>query len=273
MENILETKNLYYEYPGGIKALRGISTSFKKGVKTAVLGPNGAGKSTLFLHLNGVLEPKKGNVFFEGRPIKYNKRFLKKLRSKVGIVFQDPDSQIFAGRVYQDVAFGPLNLGLEEEEIDKRVKEALELLGIWDLAQRPCHFLSYGQKKRVSIAGVLAMHPEIVIFDEPLSYLDPLHKKELLYILEELSFRGVTVIVSTHDVDFAYSFAQHIIVLKDGTILGEGPPRTIFFDDKLLSEANLEKPWVLEISKALLNKKIIKSYPSSKDELIKMLEV
>ncbi|RKL62114.1 ATP-binding cassette domain-containing protein [Thermoanaerobacteraceae bacterium SP2] len=254
---ILEMRDVIFEYPGGIRALNGISMAIEKGKNIAILGPNGSGKSTLFLHFNGILRPKSGRVFYRGQEIRYSRSYLMNLRKNVGIVFQDPDTQLFAGSVFQEVSFGPMNLGFPITEVKKRVEEALKATGIEELEHRPTHFLSYGQKKRVSIADVLAMDPEVLILDEPAAYLDPKHVEKLLEILEELRRKGKQVILSTHDVELAYSWADYVFILKDGKVAGEGTPTEIFQNEKLFKEADLKKPLLLEICEVLKQKGFI----------------
>jgi len=251
---ILQLEDVEYEYPDGTKALRKISLDIEKNKKVAILGPNGAGKSTLFLHLNGILKPKRGRVLFDGKAVKYSRSELKSLRSRVGIVFQDPDTQIFAGTVSQEVSFGPINLGLDIEEIKRRVKKALKDTGTEELAHKPTHLLSFGQKKRVSIAAVLAMEPEVIIFDEPTAYLDPKHSKKLVDILNSLHGQGKHIILSTHDVDFAYTWSDDAFILKDGRLLEKGPTKEIFRNDELLKEADLSKPILLDVYNVLREK-------------------
>ncbi|MCR4429584.1 MAG: ATP-binding cassette domain-containing protein [Tepidanaerobacteraceae bacterium] len=270
---ILEMRDVFFEYSGGIRALDGISMAIEKGKKIAVLGPNGSGKSTLFLHFNGILKPKSGKVFYRGREIRYFRSFLMDLRKNVGVVFQDPDTQLFAGSVFQEVSFGPMNLGLPAAEVEKRVKEALKATGIEELMHRPTHFLSFGQKKRVSISDVLAMNPEVLILDEPAAYLDPGHEQKLLEILDELCRKGKQVILSTHDVELAYAWADYVYIMKAGKIAAEGIPAEIFQNDKLLADTDLRKPLLLEICDILKQKgfffnKMPRSIPEFKDELL-----
>lgn len=265
---ILETKEIEYEYPDNTQALQGISLGMERGKKIAVMGPNGAGKSTLFLHFNGILKPKKGRVFFNGRKIEYNRRHLTELRKKVGIVFQDPDTQIFAGTVFQEVSFGPMNLKLGNDEVKKRVNKAIDDAGLRDLAEKPTHLLSYGQKKRVCIAGVLAMEPEVIIFDEPTAYLDPKHSQILMHTLDELHQSGKQVILSTHDVDLAYTWADYVIIIKDGKLLESGTPEQIFLDNEILRQADLEKPLLLEVYQTLRQKGLVsQKHPKTVQEL------
>ncbi|MFZ5647637.1 MAG: energy-coupling factor ABC transporter ATP-binding protein [Bacillota bacterium] len=253
-EFIIETKEIEFKYPDGTKALNKLSLSMEKGKKFAFLGANGAGKSTLFLHFNGILRPSGGKVRFQGRDVRYDHSSLLELRKNVGIVFQDPETQLFSASVIQEVSFGPFNMGLSENEVTERVKNAMISTGIDDLKDRPTHFLSYGQKKRVSIADILAMDPPVIIFDEPTACLDPRLTRHVMEIMDSLNGGGKTVIMSTHDIDLAYSWADYIFVLKNGSLAGEGLPEDIFQDDELLRETGLQKPWLLEVYQEL-NKK------------------
>ncbi len=244
--NIIKTEGLEYVYPDGTRALKGISIDIENGTKAAFVGNNGAGKSTLFLHLNGILKPARGKVTIEGNPIKYDRKSLINLRKKVGMVFQDPDDQLFAPVVRQDVAFGPDNLDLPKDEVDRRVKYALKAVGMEAYADKPPHFLSGGQKKRVAIAGVLAMEPEVLVLDEPTAGLDPRGSADVLEILEELNAEGRTVVFSTHDIDLAAAWADSVYVLSRGKVVRSGNPKSIFGDEKLIAEAGLKHPVVVQ---------------------------
>jgi cobalt/nickel transport system ATP-binding protein len=244
---VFELKELVYTYPDGTAGLRGVSAVLRQGQKIAVLGANGAGKTTLFCHMVGVHRPAEGRIYYRGRPLAYNQRALQQLRRKVGMVFQDPDAQLFSASVYQDVSFGPLNLGLSEGEVRRRVEQALAVVGMRDLAARPTHALSYGEKKRVALAGVLAMKPEVLICDEPTAGLDPHGAVRMVALLRKLHAQGTTIIFSTHDVDLAYKLADWCLVLSNGRLIGEGPPADVFLDEKLLAAANLVRPWLLEV--------------------------
>ncbi|HOI70478.1 MAG TPA: ATP-binding cassette domain-containing protein [Methanothrix sp.] len=244
---LLETKGLRYVYPDGTPAIRGVDLRIEDGERIAFVGPNGSGKSTLFLLLNGTLRPTAGEVLFRGRPLQYDPRSLRETRRRVGIVFQNSDDQLFAPTVRQDVAFGPVNLGLPMEEVEERVEMALEGVGISGLKGRPPHHLSGGQKKRAAIAGVMAMEPEVMILDEPLSNLDPAGSEEVMELLEELSQRGTTIIISTHDVDLAYRWSDRVCLLADGMVMDEGRPEDIFGDPRHLSGSGLRQPLILEV--------------------------
>lgn len=216
INNILELKDLRYRYPDGSIGLDGCSLSIRRGSRTALLGANGAGKTTLFLHLNGILRPQTGTVSYGGAPLDYSRHGLHSLRSRVGLVFQNPDSQLFSASVREDVSFGPLNLGLDSGTVRDRVEEALQAVGMAACADKPVHNLSYGQKKRVCIAGVLAMRPGVLILDEPMAGLDVPMQTELTQILERLHSDGMTIIIASHDMDFAYQWADSIAIMANG---------------------------------------------------------
>lgn len=273
-KKVLEVENLVFNYPDGTNALDGLSLSIEKGKKIAILGANGAGKSTLFLHLNGILKPKQGNIKFRGEKISYKKKELQNLRKNIGIVFQDPDMQLFSSSVFQEISFGPLNLGLSEIQTRERVDEAMQIMEITDIKDKPTHLLSYGQKKRISIADILAMKPELIIFDEPTVWLDPKHSKEILGFINQINKKGTTVILSTHDVDLAYQWADYIYIFSDGKIIGEGSSEKIFRDNKLLKESDLIKPWIIEVYEKLIQNGRISSnvsVPKSKSELFELI--
>lgn len=244
---MLEVKNLKYSYNSDYQALRGVSLKVEKGEMVALLGKNGAGKSTLFLHLNGIYQPDEGQVFIDGEELKYDKKSLLKFRQKVGIVFQNPDDQIFAPTVEEDVAFGPLNLGLPMEEVQDRVEEALARVGMSGYEKTAPHHLSGGQKKRVAIAGILAMKPEVMVLDEPTAGLDPQGVVDLSKLLNELNEEGITIIISTHEVDLVPNYATKVFVLVDGLLIGEGTPKEIFAKPEILDQANLKVPIVTEL--------------------------
>lgn len=248
---MLEVKNIKYSYNSKYQALKGVSLNVKKGEMVALLGKNGAGKSTLFLHLNGIYEPDEGQVFIDGEELKYDKKSLLKFRQKVGIVFQNPDDQIFAPTVEEDVAFGPLNLGLEMEEVQDRVTEALKRVGMEGFEKTAPHHLSGGQKKRVAIAGILAMKPEIMVLDEPTAGLDPQGVTNLSKLLNELNDEGITIIISTHEVDLVPNYANRVFVLVDGLLIDEGTPKEIFSRPEILKKANLKVPIITELFQEL----------------------
>ena len=250
---MLEVKNIKYAYNSEYQALKGVSLKIERGEMVALLGKNGAGKSTLFLHLNGIYEPDEGQVFIDGEELKYDKKSLLKFRQKVGIVFQNPDDQIFAPTVEEDVAFGPLNLGLPMEEVQDRVEEALARVGMSGFEKTAPHHLSGGQKKRVAIAGILAMKPEVMVLDEPTAGLDPQGVVNLQKLLRNLNDEGITIIISTHEVDLVPNYAQRVFVLVDGLLIAEGTPREIFAQPEILEQANLKVPIVTELFQGLEN--------------------
>ena len=253
-EVILEAVDLDYFYPDGTNALRNINLQVEKGEKLTILGSNGAGKSTLFMQFNGLYRPTTGFIQYQGQAISYKNKALIELRKKVGIVFQDPDSQLFSSSVYQDISFGPLNLGLSEHEVKARVKQALIDTETTDLEDKPTHLLSYGQKKRVSIAGVLAMEPEVIIFDEPTAGLDPRHAREFMQLLKKLSTEGKTIIISTHDVDLAYSWSDRLAIMSSGEIIAHGEPGELFLQPDLIERADLALPWLIDMYCSLVEK-------------------
>jgi len=242
-----------YCYPDGTNALKSISLELGKGKKIALVGTNGSGKTTLLLQMNGILKPTSGKLYFEGRCIEYGQAFLTELRKRVGYVFQDPNDQLFAATVRQDVAFGPLNMGLSLDEVKGRVNEALETVEMIDYANKPPHFLSMGQKKRVAIAGVLAMRPDIIIMDEPTSELDGKMVDQIMGLLSKLNSEGKTVIISTHDVDLALEWADQVLVLRSGTLLAQGDPMGIFENEDTLARSGLKIPLRLELFNHLRN--------------------
>lgn len=243
---IIEAENVTFSYPDGTVALRNLSLALPAGRRTAILGANGCGKSTLFLQLCGILRPTSGVVRLAGAPIRYDSAGLNELRRRVGLVFQDPDSQLFASSVRQDISFGPLNLGWSEETVRQKVAQAVRDAQIEELAERPTHLLSHGQKKRVAIAGILAMEPDVIVADEPTAGLDPEMTARLMALLNRLHEQGRTVVISTHDVEMALAWADHVIVLRRGELLAEGRPQDVFRDRDLLASARLVQPIVLE---------------------------
>ena len=214
---VLELRDVGFRYPDGSLGLDRCTLAIRRGSRTAVLGVNGAGKTTLFLHLNGLLRPQTGMVLHDGVPLDYSRPGLRGLRSKVGLVFQNPDSQLFSASVREDVSFGPMNLGLDRETVERRVEEALLSVGMTALADKPGHNLSHGQKKRVCIAGVLAMQPEVLVLDEPMAGLDVGMQAELAQILDRLHAEGMTILIATHDLDFAYQWAEVISVMVEAS--------------------------------------------------------
>ena len=229
---------LAYAYPDGHQALFGVDLTVPRGERVALLGPNGAGKTTLVLHLNGILTPGAGSVAVAGLPV--GKRHMAEVRRRVGIVFQDPDDQLFMPTVREDVAFGPAASGLRGAELEARVREALERVGMAEYADRPPHHLSFGQRRRVAVATVLATHPEILVLDEPSSNLDPAARRELADLVRSLD---VTVLMVTHDLPYALELCPRSVILGDGVIAADGPTRELLCDPALMSAHRLELPF------------------------------
>ena len=246
VEPILQTEAVTFAYQDGTVALRDLSVTIPKNRRVAILGANGSGKSTLFLTVNGILKPAAGRVLLGGEPVRYDRAGLNDLRRRVGLVFQDPDSQLFAASVRQDISFGPINLGLQESEVRERVERAIADTQIEELADRPTHLLSYGQKKRVAIAGVLAMDPEVIVADEPTAGLDPEMTARLIELLNRLHESGRTIVISTHDLDLALAWADDAFVLRRGELIMRGRPEEILADAEQLRSARLRPPIVLE---------------------------
>ena len=243
----LETKDVCFTYHDGTQALKNVNIQVKKGEKIAIIGPNGAGKSTLFSHFNGLTEPTSGHVEIDGEKIIFEREELLKVRQKVGIVFQDPNDQLFAPTVKEDVAFGPMNMGLEYDEVKKRIEEALEMVGMSGFEDKTPHHLSGGQQKRVAIAGIVAMRPDIMILDEPTAGLDPEGVDKVLAILNKLNSEGMSIVISSHDIEMVNEFADKIFVLYNGEIIAEGNNHQIFSDKELLKKAHLKAPVTTEI--------------------------
>lgn len=250
---ILESRKVYYTYSDGTAALKGIDFQIPKGQFTILLGPNGSGKTTLFKVITGLLKPSQGDIQVDAKP---RKEFTKEeLYRRIGFVFQDPNDQLFAPTVSEDVAYGPINLGLSPAEVEIRVNDALEKAGAAHLAHKPIHYLSYGQKKRVAIAGVLAMKPELVILDEPTAGLDPAGVREIMDLLVKINREeNITILMATHDVDLVPLYANRIFVLYDGEILLSGTPEEVFSRKEIVRGARLRLPRVAHLAEILVKK-------------------
>lgn len=235
---VVEVAGLAYAYPDGHQALYGVDLRIERGQRVALLGPNGAGKTTLVLHLNGILTGGRGTVRIGGLDVR--REHLREIRRRVGIVFQDPDDQLFMPTVRDDVAFGPANLGITGADLERRVHDALAAVGMADFADRPPHHLSFGQRRRVAVATVLAMEPEILVLDEPSSNLDPASRRELAEVIRSLD---VTVLMVTHDLPYALELCDRAVVIADGMIATDGPIWDILCDEPLLAAHRLELPF------------------------------
>ena len=247
----IKTTNVNYNYPNGLKALKDINFEVEEGSKVALLGANGAGKSTLFLTFNGLIRPTSGTILVDGEEVKYDNKSLMKLRQKIGIVFQNPDDQLIAPTVSEDVAYGPLNIGLSKEEINERVKESLNQVGMEGFEKIAPHQLSGGEKKRVAIAGILAMRPKIMVLDEPTSGLDPRGASQIMKLLYQLNENGITILISTHDVDLVPLYSSKVYIMSGGQIIKEGKPQEIFKDVKTIRDANLRLPRIAHLCEIL----------------------
>lgn len=242
---VLQVRDLRFSYDGKGQALGGVSLDIRAGERIAVLGPNGAGKSTFFLCLNGVLTPGSGEILLDGKPV--GKKERKRLCERVGIVFQNADDQIIASTVAAEVSFGPMNLRLPKEEVVRRVDHALDYMDLQAFRARPPHELSGGEKKRVTIADILAMESEVILFDEPAASLDPMGEERLEAVLGRLSDEGRTLVISTHDMDFAFRWATRAVVFAGGQVIADGAPDAVFRDAETLLRAHLKPPALLEV--------------------------
>lgn len=272
---IIELKDVSYRYPDGSVGLDRCSLSIQHGSRTALLGANGAGKTTLFLHLNGILRPQAGTILFGGAPLDFSRQGLHNLRSRIGLVFQNPDNQLFSASVREDVSFGPMNLGLDSGIVQARVEESLQAVGMAACADKPVHNLSYGQKKRVCIAGVLAMRPEVLILDEPMAGLDFAMQAELMQILDRLHTERITIIIATHDMDFAYQWADSIDLMVRGECAATWKAKSIPDVLKQLSTYGLGVPKVAEIHQGLISSGFLdkeEPSPRSHQDLLRLLD-
>jgi cobalt/nickel transport system ATP-binding protein len=246
----LVADRLVVGYERGRRVLDGASLVVPAGRRLAILGANGSGKTTLLRCLSGALRPSAGAVLVDGVVLTYNRNGLRAHRQEVQLVLQNPDDQLFSASVAQDVSFGPMNLGLPEESVRLRVAEALRLLAVDSLAARPTHHLSYGERKRVAIAGAVAMRPCVLLLDEPTAGLDPSAVAEALTALTRLQEADATVVMSTHDVDLALRWADEVAVVVDRRVV-QGPPEELLGDDALLARARLNRPWALTVGARL----------------------
>lgn len=268
---IIETREVVFCYGKGVRpSLDRVSIKIGKGVKTAILGANGAGKSTLFYHLNGVFEPTEGEVLFRGNRMSYRKKALKELRSHVAVVLQNPDDQVFGQTVEADVAYGPTNMGLSKEEIAERTESALQQVGLWEFREKNSLQLSYGQRKRLSLAGALAMKPDVLIMDEPTAGLDPQMALEIMELAEQLHHSGTDIVISTHDVDLAYMWADEIHVLRGGEKLYSGQQEGFYSDPSLTYSAGLLQPSMFQINQTVSEMRGVdpRPYPQTEPQLI-----
>ena len=273
---LIEVRNLCFSYQFGKNALTNVQMTIPRGARVAFVGCNGAGKSTLFLHLNAILKPQSGHLFYDGQRYEYSRSFVAMLRQKVGLVFQDPDIQLFAGNVFDDVLFGPMNLGFTPDVARRQTEKALTAVQMLEYGDRPAHFLSHGQKKRVAIAGVLAMKPEVLVMDEPAAGLDYPGILNLNEIMAKLYEQGKTLVVATHDINWAWGWADLVYVLDQGQVVAGGTPDEIF-NRSDHTELGYDRPILgeicMELGKNYLNSSGQKRLPRSATELVNLLTI
>jgi len=245
---LLEFQQIHYTYPGAQQsALNNLTLQIPANKRCALIGQNGCGKTTLFLLANGLYKPNKGSVKWQGEALKYDRKYLLQLRQKVGLIFQDPEQQLVASTVEEDISYGLCNLGLPDTEIKQRVEQALEEFGLTTLAERPVHHLSLGQKKRVSIADVMVLRPQLLLLDEPTAYLDRLHTRNLMGTLKKIHASGTTILMATHDLDLVYRWADWIFVMDKGQLVLEGEPEYVFKQRQILEDLQLGVPLIYEM--------------------------
>jgi cobalt/nickel transport system ATP-binding protein len=252
MSMLLEAQDMMYTYPSTDRpALNGLSLAIPAGSKTAICGHNGCGKSTFFLHSNGILRPQSGRLQWKGTDYSYRKADIHALRQRIGLVFQDPEQQLILNTPYEDISYGLRNAGFPEEEIRRRVEQMLVRMGLMHLADQPIHHLSLGQKKRVTLAGILVLEPELILLDEPTAYLDPKSEVQLLEQLDRIHAQGVTIAMSTHDMNLVYTWADWVIVMDQGRVVLSGTPLDVFQQTDTLMTLGLRIPMLYDLWLAL----------------------
>ena len=266
---IVEVKDVQFNYPGSVKAIGGVSFGISKAERVAILGPNGSGKSTLILLMAGLLTPLKGEITVFNE--KTSSKNFQKIRQRIGIVFQDPDDQLFTQSVIDDIEYGPKNLRLPENEVKDRSSQVLEKMGIQHLKDRPPHRLSFGEKKKVSLATALVMKPDLLILDEPTANLDLVSRRGLIGTLNELNRQGTTIIVSTHDVEALPELADRVIVINRGCLVGAGATSEVLQNQKLLESACLEPPAIVKLFTELQLKGVVQDIPLTVEEGLREL--
>jgi cobalt/nickel transport system ATP-binding protein len=272
---LLEMRDVHYTYPMADQpAVQGLSLRIPAGRKTALIGQNGCGKSTLFLLADGLCRPQQGEIVLDGTPLKFDRATLNRWRQRVGLVFQDPEQQLVAPTVESDISYGLCNQNLPEAEVADRVRKTLADFQLTELARRPLHHLSLGQKKRVSIAGVMTLRPDLVLLDEPTAYLDPVQTRNLLGELENIARSGTTLLIATHDLDFVYQWAEWVLVMQEGRLLLEGETLQVFEKLQKLPDFELGMPLLWQMWQALPQKfKEKNQVPRSIEELTSILQV
>jgi cobalt/nickel transport system ATP-binding protein len=249
----LEFESVEYTYAGGVRpALQGLTLRLPTHKRSALIGQNGCGKTTLFQLANGLYRPQRGKICYQGVPLRYDRRSLMQLRQAVGLVFQNPEQQIVAATVEQDISYGLRNLGLPESLIAAQVEQVLMQFDLMDLATTPVQHLSLGQKKRVSLADVMVLQPKLLLLDEPTAYLDHQHTRQLMTLLQSIHAAGTTILLATHDLDLVYRWADWVFVMDQGRLILEGTPQTVFAQSSRLAELQLEVPLVAEVLTTLM---------------------
>lgn len=246
---MFKISNLTYKYEKKSIALNNISMDFSRGDVIGIIGSNGSGKSTLFMNMMGILQPNQGEISFRGKKLEYDKKSLYKLRKEVGIVFQDPEKQIFYSKVYDDIAFALRNIGMDERTIKERINKALVDVNGLEFINKPVHFLSFGQKKRVAIASVIAMENDIVLLDEPTAGLDPVSTRAIVDIINRLKSNNVKIVISSHDMNLIYEICDYVYILNKGNITNCGSTKDVFVDEEKINDAGLELPWLVKLHK------------------------
>ncbi|PSB25622.1 energy-coupling factor ABC transporter ATP-binding protein [Stenomitos frigidus] len=245
---LLAFEHIDYTYPGSPQpAVQNLTLRLPAGKRCVLLGHNGCGKTTLFLLANGLYKPQRGVIRWQGAPLQYDRASLMALRQHVGLVFQDPEQQLVASSVEEDISYGLCNLGLPDAEVNRKVSEAIAHFNLSELASRPVHHLSLGQKKRVSLADVMVLQPKLLLLDEPTAYLDRLHTRDLMAKLHQIQAAGTTIALSTHDLDLAYCWADWIFVLNEGQLVLEGTPQDVFAQRETLEQIHLGVPLVFDV--------------------------
>ncbi len=245
---ILEFEQVVYGYPCSQQAaVQGLSLKVPTGKRCALIGQNGCGKTTCFLLANGLYQPQRGTVRWQGEPFRYDRPFLMQLRQQVGLVFQNPEHQLVASTVEDDISYGLHNLAVAEPEVARRVQQAIAHFDLTELAHQPIHHLSLGQKKRVSIADVMVLNPKLLLLDEPTAYLDPRHTRELIGQLQHIHAAGTTILLASHDLDFIYRWADWVFVMDQGQLVLEGTPQTVFAQREVLEQLQLGVPLAIEL--------------------------
>ena len=249
MSKIFKINKLTYKYDKERKALDSVSMDFNKGDIIGIIGSNGSGKSTLFNNLMGILKSAEGEILYKENPLKYDKKSLYNLRKEVGIVFQDPEKQIFYSMVYDDLAFALRNIGMDEKTIKERINKALDAVNGKEFINRPVHSLIFGQKKRVAIASVIAMENELVLLDEPTAGLDPESTRAIVDIIKKMHAQGKKIVITSHDMNLIYDICDFVYVLNQGKIIDEGKVEDVFTHEDIIKEAGLEFPWLVKLNK------------------------